>query len=98
MPWSHHTGKHPCPESDGYDAILANPPDAWRIGQFGLISCYGRAYFAFFFFLAAFFSTRTPLNFLAAFFFLPGRFSAMNSPESLLRVAHADAPPSVAFV
>jgi hypothetical protein len=30
-------------------------------------------------------SRRTPLNFLAAFFFLAGFFTAMNSPPVLLR-------------
>jgi hypothetical protein len=39
-------------------------------------------------------SLRTPLNFFAAVFFLAGFFTAMNSPEVLLRLVHADMPPS----
>src|SRR5689334_19679537 len=50
------------------------------------------------FFAVFFFSVRTPLNFFADFFFLPGRFSAMNSPEFLSRFAQALAPPIVALV
>jgi hypothetical protein len=47
---------------------------------------------------AADLSTRTPLNFFAAFFFLPGRFKAINSPEFLLRLVHALVPPNVVLV
>jgi hypothetical protein len=47
---------------------------------------------------ARFFSTRTPLNFLAAFFFFPDRFNAMNSPEVRSRLVQADAPPSAVLV
>jgi hypothetical protein len=42
-------------------------------------------------------SRRTPLNFLAAFFFPAGFFTAMNSPEVLLRFVHAVTPPSLFF-
>jgi len=38
------------------------------------------------FFCRAFFSTRTHLNFLAALVFLAGFFTAMNSPDFLLRL------------
>jgi hypothetical protein len=41
-----------------------------------------------------YFSRRTPLNFFAAFFFVAGFFTAMNSPLFLLRLVHAVAPPS----
>jgi hypothetical protein len=41
------------------------------------------------------FSRRTLLNFLAAFFFLAGFLTAMNSPPFLLRLVHAVAPPSL---
>lgn len=44
-----------------------------------------------------FFSIRTPLNFFAAVFFLAGFFTAMNSPDALLRLVHVLAPPSVVF-
>jgi hypothetical protein len=37
-------------------------------------------------------------EFSAAFFFLPGRFNAMNSPDVRSRLAQALAPPSVALV
>jgi hypothetical protein len=47
---------------------------------------------------AAALSTRTPLNFFAAVFFLPGRFRAMNSPEFLSRFVQALAPPKLLFV
>jgi hypothetical protein len=49
------------------------------------------------FLCAARFSTLTPLNFLAAFFFA-GRLTAMNSPLPLLRFVQPDAPPMVVFV
>jgi hypothetical protein len=42
------------------------------------------------------FSRRTPLNFFAAFF-VAGFFTAMNSPDVLLRLVHAVAPASVVF-
>lgn len=71
-------------------------PRPWQIGQFGLIIIYRRAVFLAFFF-AAFFSMCTPLNFLAACLALRGRFSAMNSPDDLLRLVQADAPPSFVF-
>jgi hypothetical protein len=45
----------------------------------------------------AFFSTRAPLNFVTAFFFFADFFSAMNSPDFVLRLVHAVAPPSRAF-
>lgn len=55
----------------------------------------GRHFLVILFFLAAtVFSCRTPLNFLAAFLPAAGFFSAMNSPEALLRLVHAVAPPS----
>jgi hypothetical protein len=38
---------------------------------------------------ARFLSTRTPLNFLAAFLLLAGFFTAMNSPDVLLRLVQA---------
>jgi hypothetical protein len=44
--------------------------------------------------LAHHFSLRTPLNFFAAFFFLAGFFTAMNSPDVLLRFVQALTPPS----
>jgi hypothetical protein len=42
-------------------------------------------------------SLRTPLNFLAAFFFAPGVLTAMNSPDVLFRFVQAVAPPSFVF-
>jgi hypothetical protein len=42
-------------------------------------------------------SLRTPLNFLAAFVFFAGFFTAMNSPLALLRLVHALAPVSLVF-
>lgn len=47
---------------------------------------------------AAFFSTRTPLNFLPAFLALPGFLTATNSPDDLSRLVQAEAPPIVVFV
>jgi hypothetical protein len=47
--------------------------------------------------LAHYFSRRTPLNFLAAFFFAAGFLTAMNSPKLLLRLVHAVTPPSRAL-
>jgi hypothetical protein len=38
----------------------------------------------------ALFSRRPPLNFLAAFFFAAGFFTAMNSPDVSLRLVHAE--------
>ena len=58
---------------------------------------YPARFFVRFLVFAAFFSIRTPLNFFAAFF-LVGRFSAMNSPDALLRLVQADAPPIVVLV
>ena len=46
---------------------------------------YPARFFVRFLVLAAFFSTRTPLNFFEAFFFA-GRFTAMNSPFVLSRL------------
>jgi hypothetical protein len=42
-------------------------------------------------------SRRTPLNFLAAAFFLAGFLTAMNSPPFLLRLVQAVAPASFVF-
>ena len=57
----------------------------------------GRHFLDDFFFFAAVFSRRTPLNFLAAFLPAAGFFTAMNSPEVLLRLVQAVAPPSLVF-
>jgi hypothetical protein len=43
--------------------------------------------------LAHYFSRLTPLNFFAAVFFPAGCFTAMNSPEFLLRLVQAVTPP-----
>ena len=48
-----------------------------------------------FFFFPAFFSTRTPLNFFAALVLFAGFFTAMNSPDSLLRLVQAVTPPNL---
>ena len=50
-----------------------------------------------FFFFPAFFSTRTPLNFFAALVFFAGFFTAMNSPDFLLRLVQAVTPPNLVF-
>jgi hypothetical protein len=41
------------------------------------------------------FSRRTPLNFLAAFFFAYGFFTPMNSPDVLPRFVQVVTPPSL---
>jgi hypothetical protein len=46
---------------------------------------------------APFLSRRTPLNFFASFVFLTGFFTAKNSPDFLLRLVHALAPPTFVF-
>lgn len=48
-------------------------------------------------FFVAYFSTRTPLNFLAAFLALPGFLPAMNSPDDLSRLVQPEAPPTDAL-
>src|SRR6185369_2022203 len=72
---------------------LGYPPRRGRFGSLAQRRPPARAVL----FFPALFSTRTPLNFFAAFFFPAGFLTAMNSPDFLLRLVHAVAPPRLAL-